>query len=108
MSVSLTENAARHIENMLAQRGGGLGIRIGTAKSGCSGYAYDIDYADEVNDGDLVFESHGVKVIVNEQYLEHLDGLVIDYVRQNVLNKGFEFNNPNVKDMCGCGESLAF
>lgn len=108
MSVALTKDAASHVEHMLARRGRGIGLRVGTTKSGCSGYAYDIDYADEIDDSDFVYESHGVKVIVNEHSLEHLDGLVIDYVRQNVLNKGFEFSNPNVKEMCGCGESLSF
>jgi iron-sulfur cluster assembly protein len=108
MSVTLTEKAAQHVENMLQQRGSGIGLRLGTKKSGCSGYAYEVDYADDVEDGDLVFDSHGVKVIVHQDHLEHLDGLEIDYVKQNALNQGFEFNNPNVKDMCGCGESITF
>ena len=108
MSVTLTENAAKHVEKMLQQRGNGIGLRLSTRKSGCSGYAYEVDYADEVVEGDLVFDSHGVKVIVNEEHLAHLDGLEIDFVKQNVLNQGFEFNNPNVKDMCGCGESVTF
>ena len=108
MSVTLTENAAKHVEKMLQQRGNGIGLRLSTRKSGCSGYAYEVDYADEVVEGDLVYDSHGVKVIVNEEHLAHLDGLEIDFVKQNVLNQGFEFNNPNVKDMCGCGESVTF
>jgi len=108
MSVTLTENAARHVENMLEKRGSGIGLRIGTRKSGCSGYAYEVDYADEVVEGDHVYESHGVKVIINEEHLAFLDGLQVDFVKQNMLNEGFEFNNPNVKDMCGCGESVSF
>ena len=108
MSVTLTENAAQHVEKMLHQRGSGIGLRLSTRKSGCSGYAYEVDYADELDQGDHVYDSHGVKIIVNEKHLVYLDGLEIDFVKQNVLNQGFEFNNPNVKDMCGCGESVTF
>jgi iron-sulfur cluster assembly protein len=108
MSVTLTESAARHVNEMLAKRGSGIGLRISTRKSGCSGYAYQVDYVDEPAEGDLVCESQGVKVIINEQDLAHLDGLQIDYVKQNMLNEGLEFNNPNVKEMCGCGESVSF
>jgi iron-sulfur cluster assembly protein len=108
MTVTLTENAARHVEKMLQKRGSGIGLRLSTRKSGCSGYAYEVEYADELGEGDHVYDSHGVKVIVNEKHLGQLDGLEIDFVKQNVLNQGFEFNNPNVKDMCGCGESVTF
>lgn len=108
MSVTLTENAAQHVENMLHQRGNGIGLRLSTRKSGCSGYAYEVDYADEVREGDHVYESHGIRIIINEKHLVQLDGLEVDFVKQNVLNQGFEFNNPNVKDMCGCGESVTF
>ncbi len=108
MTVTLTENAAQHVESMLQKRGSGIGLRLSTRKSGCSGYAYEVDYADELGEGDHVYDSHGIKVIVNEKHLVHLDGLEIDFVKQNVLNQGFEFNNPNVKDMCGCGESVTF
>lgn len=106
MSISLTENAASHINKMLAQRGTGIGLRVGTKKSGCSGYSYEVNYADDINENDIVFESHGVKVIVDQSSLKVLDGMQLDYVRNNVLHEGFEFNNPNVKDMCGCGESF--
>jgi iron-sulfur cluster assembly protein len=108
MSVTLTESAARHVKEMLAKRGSGIGLRISTRKSGCSGYAYQVDYVDEPAEGDHVYESQGVQVIINEQDLAHLDGLQIDYVKQNMLNEGLEFNNPNVKEMCGCGESVSF
>jgi iron-sulfur cluster assembly protein len=106
MSISLTPSAANHVQSMLQKRGKGLGLRLGTKASGCSGYAYVVDYADEVRDDDQVFESHGVKVIVDQQSLANLDGMEIDYVTNNILNQGFEFRNPNVKDMCGCGESF--
>jgi iron-sulfur cluster assembly protein len=84
-----------------------VGLRVGTRKSGCTGYAYDVDYADTVGEEDQVFESHGVKVVVDGASLERIDGMEIDFVRSSLLNQGFEFRNPNVKDMCGCGESFS-
>lgn len=107
MAVQLTEKAAQRVQTMIAKRGQGLGLRLGTRKSGCSGFAYVVDYADAVADDDQVFESHGVKVVVDDASLAHLDGLVVDYVRTNALNEGFEFINPNVKESCGCGESFS-
>jgi iron-sulfur cluster assembly protein len=106
MAIRLTTDAAKHIQHMLDQRGHGHGLRLGTKASGCTGFSYVIDYADTVTPDDSVFESHDVKVIVNRQYLAQLDGIVIDFVRNNINNNGFEFRNPNVKDMCGCGESF--
>ncbi len=106
MSVQLTLNAARHVESMLNQRGNGIGLRLGTRKSGCSGFAYVVDYADAVEENDVVFESYGIKVVVDQQSLPSLEGMEVDYVRTNAINQGFEFNNPNVKDQCGCGESF--
>jgi iron-sulfur cluster assembly protein len=106
MSVTLTENAARHVERMLAKRGEGMGLRLGARKSGCSGFSYTVDYADNAGEDDRVFESHGVRVVVDERSLPLLDGLEVDYASNNALNQGFEFHNPNVKDVCGCGESF--
>lgn len=106
MNISLTQNAAEHIRQMLKQRGHGIGLRIGTRKSGCSGFAYDVDYADEISDNDEVVESAGVTVVVDKDSVPMLDGMQLDYVRNNMLNQGFEFNNPNVKETCGCGESF--
>lgn len=106
MSIQLTQSAAEHVQNMISKRGRGIGLRLATKLSGCSGFSYVVDYADEAEEGDLVFESFGVKVIVNSADLPHLDGMEVDFVRNNVLNQGFEFRNPNVKDMCGCGESF--
>jgi len=107
MSVTLTDAAAVHVNAMLEKRGQGVGLRIGTKKSGCTGYAYVVDYADEVADDDQVFESHGVKVVVNAESLERIDGMEVDFVKSSLLNEGFEFRNPNVKDACGCGESFS-
>lgn len=107
MAIQLTENAAQHIQRMLDKRGHGVGLRLGTKKSGCSGFAYLVDYADEIGDDDVVFEGHGVKVVVDQASLPRLDGMELDYVKSNILNEGFEFRNPNVKDSCGCGESFS-
>lgn len=107
MAVTLTDAAARHVSHMLEQRGHGIGLRIGTKKSGCTGYAYVVDYADDLDDGDQVFESHGVKVVVDDTSLERIDGMEVDFVKSSLLNQGFEFRNPNVKDECGCGESFS-
>ncbi len=107
MAVELTESAARHVNQMLAKRGQGIGLRLGTKKAGCSGFAYVVDYADAVGENDEVFESHGVKVVVDRDSLPLVDGTVIDFVRNSILNQGFEFRNPNVKNTCGCGESFS-
>jgi iron-sulfur cluster assembly protein len=108
MTVELTEKAAEHIRTMLDKRGHGVGLRLSTKESGCSGYAYVIDYADDkdITEDDVVFESHGASVIVDKKNLQLIDGLEIDYVSHNLLEQGFEFRNPNVKNMCGCGESF--
>jgi len=106
MAVSLTPAAAEHVAQMLTKRGEGIGLRLGTRKSGCSGFAYVVDYADEVGPNDKVFEDKGVKVIVDEHSLTLLDGTEIDFGKHNLLNSGFDFRNPNIKDTCGCGESF--
>jgi len=106
MAIQLTENAARHVAEQLKRRGRGLGLRLGTRKAGCNGFAYEVEYADEVGAEDLVFETHGVRVVLNNAELPRLDGMEVDYVRTNALNEGFEFHNPNVRTQCGCGESF--
>jgi iron-sulfur cluster assembly protein len=107
MAINLTENAARHVANEIAKRGRGEGLRIATKKSGCTGFLYVVDYADEIGSDDHVYESHGVRVVVDDKSLAQLDGMEIDFVKTNLLNEGFEFRNPNIKDMCGCGESFS-
>ncbi len=106
MSLHLTEAAADHIARMLEKRGRGLGLRIGTKKSGCSGFGYAVDYADSIEEGDEVFESHGVRLVVDKVSLAYLAGTEIDFVKTNALNQGFEFRNPNARNTCGCGESF--
>lgn len=107
MAVTLTEAAADRVNKMLAKRGHGIGLRLGTKVSGCTGFAYVVDYADEIDEHDVVFESQGVKVVVDEKSLPNIDGMELGYVKESLLNEGFEFNNPNVKDSCGCGESFS-
>ena len=105
MAISLTESAAERVRTRLATRGRGLGLRLGVKASGCSGYSYVIDYADEVRPDDLVFDTSGVKVYVDPASLAAIDGTRIDLVRQG-LNESFRFENPNVAGECGCGESF--
>jgi iron-sulfur cluster assembly protein len=106
MSLQLSPSAATRIQAQIAKRGKGLGLRVGVKKSGCSGYAYTMDYADEIGADDQVFESHGAKLVVKAEHLPMLEGLTLDWQKQG-LNESFKFINPNVKAQCGCGESFA-
>ena len=105
MGITITEAAARHVQNYLNNRGKGLGIRLAVRTSGCSGMAYEMEFVDELQEEDQVFENHGVKVVVDPKSLVYLDGTEVDYAREG-LNEGFRFNNPNAKSECGCGESF--
>jgi iron-sulfur cluster assembly protein len=106
MAITLTRSAADRVRNFLASRGHGVGLRLGVRKTGCSGYAYVVNYADEITDRDLVFDSEGVKVVVDADSLSLVDGTEIDFVRHG-LSEAFRFRNPNVKGECGCGESFS-
>lgn len=106
MTVSLTPAAARHVEKSLVKRGSGIGLRLAVKTSGCSGFAYALEFVDAVNPDDQCFETHGMKVIVDSRSLGMLAGTELDFVREG-LNEGFKFNNPNAKANCGCGESFA-
>ncbi|MDO8891470.1 MAG: iron-sulfur cluster assembly protein IscA [Sulfurimicrobium sp.] len=105
MAITMTEQAAKHVSNFIAKRGKGVGLRLGVRTSGCSGMAYTLEFADEIGADDMQFESHGVKVLIDAKSLPYLDGTELDYTREG-LNEGFRFNNPNVKNACGCGESF--
>ena len=105
MAITLTDRAANHVQNYLAKRGKGVGVRFGVRTTGCSGMAYKLEFVDAVNDEDQTFESHGVKVFVDPKSLVYIDGTELDFVREG-LNEGFKFNNPQEKDKCGCGESF--
>ena len=106
MSVSLTTAARERVQSFLAKRGSGIGLRLGVRKTGCSGFAYVVNYADQIGGDDVVFEQDGIKVIVDRESLELIDGTEIDFVRQG-LNEAFRFRNPNVRGECGCGESFS-
>jgi len=105
MAITLTETAAERVKEFLANRGKGIGLRLGVKTTGCSGMAYVMEFVDELNDEDQVFEDHGVKVIVDPKSLVYLDGTEVDFTREG-LNEGFKFTNPNEKAQCGCGESF--
>ena len=105
MSISLTSSAADRVRSFLGRRGHGVGLRLSVKKTGCSGFAYVVNYADDIAADDVVFEDRGVKVIVDRDSLGFIDGTEVDFVKQG-LNEAFRFRNPNVKGECGCGESF--
>lgn len=105
MSITLTAPAAKQVARQIAKRGAGVGVRLGVTTSGCSGLSYKLEYVDELAPEDVVFESEGVKVIVDPKSLAYLDGMSLDFVREG-LNEGFKFDNPLERDRCGCGKSF--
>jgi iron-sulfur cluster assembly protein len=105
MAIQLTQVAAERVQGFLDNRGKGIGLRLGVKTTGCSGLAYVIEFVDELQTGDSVFESRGIKVVIDPKSLVFLDGTEVDFSREG-LNEGFQFNNPNAKDECGCGESF--
>lgn len=105
MAISLTDSAAKRVLSYLDKRGSGVGLRLGVTRTGCSGYSYVVNYADEVRDSDEVFEDKGVTVVVDAEVLPLIDGTVVDFVK-NDLSEAFSFRNPNISGECGCGESF--
>ena len=105
MGITLSERAAEHVQGFLQKRGKGVGLRLGVKTSGCSGMAYKLEFVDEAGEEDLSFESHGVTLFTDAKSLAYIDGTELDFVKEG-LNEGFKFNNPNVKNECGCGESF--
>jgi len=105
LAITMTEPAAKHVASFLANRGKGIGLRLGVKTSGCSGMAYVLEFVDVLNEDDQVFSDKGVKIIVDEKSLVYLDGTELDFVKEG-LNEGFKFNNPNINGECGCGESF--
>ncbi|MBQ8828901.1 MAG: iron-sulfur cluster assembly protein IscA [Burkholderiaceae bacterium] len=105
MAVTLTEQAAKHVQQFITKRGKGLGLRVGVKTSGCSGMAYALEFVDVANSEDNVYESYGVKVFVDPKSLPYIDGTELDFVKEG-LNSGFKFHNPNEKEKCGCGKSF--
>ena len=105
MAITLTEKAAQRVEKYLESRGKGVGLKLAVKTTGCSGMAYVLEFADEIPSDDHIFESHGIKIMVDPKSLIYIDGTELDFVKEG-LNEGFQFNNPNVKESCGCGESF--
>ena len=105
MAITLTEKAAQHISRYIERRGKGQGIRLGVRTTGCSGLAYKLEFVDEPEQADLTYQSFGVSVFVDPKSLPYIDGTELDFAKEG-LNEGFKFNNPNVKNECGCGESF--
>jgi len=105
MAISLTDSAAERVRSHLQKRGTGLGLRLGITQTGCSGYSYVINYADDIEESDIIFEDKGVKVVVDPEALQLIDGTEVDFVK-NGLNEAFSFRNPNITGECGCGESF--
>ena len=103
--ITLTDKAAERVRTFIASRGKGIGLRLGVKRTGCSGYAYVVNYADEVSVTDTVFDSAGVKIVVDQESLDYIDGTEVDFVRQG-LNEAFRFRNPKAAGECGCGESF--
>jgi iron-sulfur cluster assembly protein len=106
MAITLTPAAAERVLHFIAERGHGVGLRLGVRKTGCSGFAYVVNYADEIQGNDRLFSSQGVQVLVDADSLALIDGTEIDFVRHG-LNEAFRFRNPNVRGECGCGESFS-
>ncbi|MEO5348188.1 MAG: iron-sulfur cluster assembly accessory protein [Magnetococcus sp. YQC-3] len=106
MGVGMTERAAERAQQMLLKRGTPeAAIRIGVSTSGCSGLSYKLEYADNVEASDQVFESHGVRIVVDGKSLVVLEGTQVDF-ESTAFKSGFKFINPQVKEQCGCGESF--
>ena len=106
MTISITKSAAKRVQLFVSERENNVGLRVGVKKTGCSGYAYVVDYADSINADDVIFEEHGVKVVVDPKSLELIDGTEVDFVKEG-MNEVFRFRNPKVKGECGCGESFS-
>lgn len=101
----MTEAATSRVRSFLDNRGKGIGLRLGVKTTGCSGMAYVLEFVDVLNEEDEIFEQDNVKIIIDPKSLVYLDGTELDFVKEG-LNEGFQFNNPNVKGECGCGESF--
>ena len=106
MAISITKSAAKRVQLFMSERENNVGLRVGVKKTGCSGYAYVVDYADSINADDVIFEEHGVKVVVDPKSLELIDGTEVDFIKEG-MNEVFRFRNPKVKGECGCGESFS-
>ena len=105
MAISLTNSAAKRVRSYIDKRKKCLGLRLGVKKTGCSGYAYVIDYADKINSDDIVFKNQGISIFINTGALKIIDGTEVDFIKQG-MDEVFKFRNPNITGECGCGESF--
>jgi iron-sulfur cluster assembly protein len=105
MNIQLTPAARMRMQQFLGTHPAAAGVRFGVRKTGCSGFAYVVNYADDTQPKDHVFEDRGVKVFVDPESLPLINGTTVDFVKQG-LNEAFRFHNPNIKGECGCGESF--
>lgn len=105
MAITLSDAAAERVKSFLANRGKGLGVRLGVTTTGCSGLEYVLEFVDEINDEDILYEDKGVKVVIDPKSQPYLEGTRLEFIKEG-LNEGFEFVNPNAKGECGCGESF--
>ena len=103
--LTITDEGVKRVNNFLESRGSGVGIRVKVTTTGCSGFAYGIEFADETNSDDTIFEDKGIKIIVDPKSLIMIDGTELDYKKEGI-NSGFEFKNPLAGETCGCGESF--
>ena len=106
MTIMLTENAAKHVQQQLTKRENGIALRVGIKKSGCSGFSYTYDLADKITPQDRIFVSHDVQIVIDEKDLPFLNDSLIDFTQEG-LSSFFKLNNPNIRDTCGCGESFS-
>jgi len=106
MAITLTDSAAERVRNCLDERGSGIGLRVGVSKTGCNGFAYVVNYAEQIEADDVVFEDSGITVVVDSDALELIDGTEVDFVKEG-LNEAFKFRNPKAAGECGCGESFS-
>lgn len=106
MAITLTDSAAERVKSYLEKRGSGIGLRLGIKKTGCSGFAYVVNYADALEPDDIVFDDSGVSVVVDRESLKLIDGTEVDFVKEG-LNEAFKFRNPQATSECGCGESFS-
>ena len=106
MAITITESAAERVRSYIESRGKGVGLRLGIKKTGCSGFAYVVGYADVVNDDDVIFEDRDIKIVVDKECLTYIDGTEVDFIKEG-LSEAFRFLNPNVQGECGCGESFS-
>jgi iron-sulfur cluster assembly protein len=105
-TIKLTDRAATHVKTFLSKNSEGVGLRLAVKSTGCSGYQYVVNVAKDTEETDVVSQSQGITIVMDNQSFPFLEGTELDYVREGLI-EGFRFNNPNVENTCGCGESFS-